>query len=181
MGLRESLEEPVSRYMSKEYARIGEDESVRLAALAMHKVGATEAIVMRGKTPAGIITERDVLYKVVAEGLVPDKVRSREVMSSPLETIDESSNVGEAISKMSKLGLRRLVVTRGGELVGLVTQKAVVSGPRGQHVAMPELAKPGGISCPYCDAVMKTQEELSKHIDQVHLGLGLLEGDRSKW
>ncbi len=35
--------------------------------------------------------------------------------------------------------------------------------------------------CPYCGATMKDQKELSKHIDQVHLGLGLLEGDKSKW
>ena len=181
MGLRESLDEPVSRYMSKEYARIGEDESVHLAAVAMQKAGTTEAIVMKGESPMGIITERDILYMVVAAGLSPQQVKSRDVMSSPLETIDEFASVGEAISKMSKLGLRRLVVTRVGKLVGLVTQKAVVSGPRGQHVPLPELARPGGISCPYCDAVLKSQQELSKHIDQVHLGLGLLEGDRSKW
>jgi CBS domain-containing protein len=181
MGLRESLDEPVLRYMSKDYARTEEDESVRLAAVTMQKIGATEAIVMRGKTPVGIITERDILYKVVAQGLAPERVKSGEIMSSPLESIDESANVGEALSKMSKLGLRRLAVTRGGELVGLVTQKAVVSGPREQHVSLPELTKPSGISCPYCNAVMKTQQELSKHIDQVHLGLGLLEGDRSKW
>ena len=136
---------------------------------------------MDGKTPLGIITERDILYKVVASGLVPQEVKSRDVMSSPLQTIEASSKVAEAISKMSKLGVRRLVVTRNGEMAGLVTQKAVVSGPRGQHVALPELGRPGGVSCPYCDAVMKTPEELSKHIDQVHLGPGLLEGDRSKW
>ena len=82
---------------------------------------------------------------------------------------------------MSKLGLRRLAVTRKGQLVGLLTQKAIVSGPLGQHVALPELAKPKAFSCPYCGASMNSREELSKHIDQVHLGLGLLEGDRSKW
>ena len=181
MGLRESLEEPVSRYMSKEYARVGEEESVHRAAVAMQKAGATEAIVMKGETPVGIITERDILYKVVAAGLSPQEAKSKDVMSSPLEPVDESAKVGDAIAKMSALGIRRLVVTRKGELVGLITQKAVVSGPRDQHVPLPELARPVGLSCPYCDAVMKTQQELSKHIDQVHLGLGLLEGDRTKW
>lgn len=180
MGLKESLDEPVSRFMSKEYAKVEEDRSVQEAAAAMQKGGVTEAIVMRGRSPVGIITERDILYKVVAEGRESGRVKSMDVMSSPLEGIDESAKVGEAISKMSKLGIRRLIVTRKGELVGLVTQKAVVSGPSGQ-VPLPELAKPQGISCPYCDAVLKSQQELSKHIDQVHLGLGLLEGDRSKW
>jgi CBS domain-containing protein len=180
MDLRESLDEPVSHYMTKGYVQVGEDEPVHEAAAAMQKVGATEAIVMKGKAPVGIITERDILYKVVARGLAPQQVKSKDVMSSPLQTIDESAKVAAAISKMSSLGLRRLVVTRGGEPVGMVTQKAVVSS-QGQGVPLPELAKPGGVSCPYCGAAMKTQADLSKHIDQVHLGLGLLEGDRSKW
>ncbi|HUH82670.1 MAG TPA: hypothetical protein VLX33_02185 [Nitrososphaerales archaeon] len=42
-------------------------------------------------------------------------------------------------------------------------------------------SEPAEFRCPYCDAVLKTQKELSKHIDQVHLGPGLLEGDQSKW
>lgn len=180
MGLRESLEEPVSRYMSKGYAQVAEDESVHRAAEAMQKAGATEAIVMKGSAPVGIITERDILYRVVAHGLAPQQVKSKDVMSSPLHTIDESAKVAEAISKMSTLGVRRLVVTRGGGLVGMVTQKAVVSG-QGQVVPIPELGKPGGVSCPYCSAVLNSQAELSKHVDQVHLGPGLLEGDRSKW
>jgi len=159
---------------------VEEGESVHRAAAAMQKVGATEALVMKGKAPVGIITERDILYKVVAQGLVPQQVMSKDVMSSPLQTIDESAKVADAISKMSSLGLRRLVVTRRGEPVGMVTQKAVVSG-QGRGVLLPELAKPDSMSCPYCGAVVKTQAELSKHIDQAHLGLGLLEGDRSKW
>lgn len=181
MGLKESLDEPVSSYMSRDFARVEGDGSAYEAAVAMQRVGATEAIVMKGKAPAGIITERDILYKVVAQGLVPQQVKAKDVMSSPLETIEESSRVADAISKMSTLGLRRLVVTRNGEVVGLVTQKAVVSGSKNLNVPLPELAKPGGVSCPYCDATMKSNQELSKHIDQAHLGMGLLEGDRTKW
>lgn len=167
--------------MSRDFARVGEEDSVQAAASAMQKLVVTEAIVMRGKLPVGIITERDILYKVVAGGRAPREVRAKEAMSSPLQTIEESAKVADAISKMSALGLRRLAVTRKGEVVGMVTQKAVVSGPRGQNVPLPELATPGGVSCPYCDAVMKSGEELSKHIDQVHVGKGLLEGDTSKW
>lgn len=35
--------------------------------------------------------------------------------------------------------------------------------------------------CPYCESVFKTENELSKHIDRIHIGSGLLEGDRTKW
>jgi CBS domain-containing protein len=181
MDLRESLNESVSIYMSKDYVKVAEDLSIDLAAAAMQKAGTTEAIVMKGDGPVGIVTERDILYKVVAPGLSPKEVKVNQVMSSPVETVDESAKVGEAISKMSKLGLRRLAVTRNGGLVGVVTQKAFVSGPIGQHVTLPELAKPKTLSCPYCNASMNSKEELSRHIDQVHLGMGLLEGNRSKW
>jgi CBS domain-containing protein len=181
MGLRESLEEPVSNFMSTSFGRIDADETIYRAAVAMQKSGSTEAVVTKGGAPVGIITERDIIYKVVAAGLSPQQVKVKDVMSSPVESVEESAKVLDAISKMSKLGIRRLGVTRDGKLVGLVTQKAMVSGHLGEHVTLPELAQPGKLSCPYCGATMKDQNELSKHIDQVHLGLGLLEGDKSKW
>ena len=181
MGLKESLEEPVSSFMTQGFVKVEADDSITRAAEAMTKLGATESIVMRSGSTVGIVTERDILYKVVAAGLSPQQVRAKDVMSSPLQTVDESAKALDAITKMSKLGLRRLVVTRKGEPVGMITQKAVVAGPRGEHFVLPELTSPKSFQCPYCDATMKTKEELSKHIDQVHLGPGLLEGDRSKW
>jgi len=181
VSLREDLERPVSKFMSTNFTKVGADETVAGAAKAMQKAGTTEAIVVKGGSPVGIITERDILYKVVAEGSHPSKVTVADVMSSPIETVEENSRVADAISKMSKMGLRRLGVTNKGVLVGLVTQKAMMSGTVSQAVALPELAPPDKLHCPYCDAVMKDGSELSKHIDQVHLGFGLLEGVKSKW
>ncbi|MFQ5940812.1 MAG: C2H2-type zinc finger protein [Nitrososphaerales archaeon] len=37
------------------------------------------------------------------------------------------------------------------------------------------------VKCPYCNSAFKDKDELSKHIDRVHTGSGLLEGDRGKW
>lgn len=181
MELKESLEAPVSSFMTQGFVKVGAEDTIYQAAEAMVRSGATEAVVMRNGSAVGIITERDILYRVVAKGLSPQQVKAKEIMSTPLQTVDETAKASEAISTMSKLGLRRLVVTRKGEPVGMVTQKAVVSGPRGEHVVLPELTSSKSFSCPYCDATMRTREELSKHIDQVHVGPGLLEGDRSKW
>lgn len=181
MDLRKSLDQPVSDYMSTGFARVSSDDSVADAAGVMQKAGATEAVVIRDDDPIGIVTERDILYKVVAAGLDPSTVKVREAMSAPVATIDSAAKVVDAISKMSKLGVRRLGVTRNGKLIGLVTQKAVVSGGLEQHVALPELASPNALACPYCGATMGDRDELSRHIDRAHLGLGLLEGDLSKW
>jgi CBS domain-containing protein len=181
VSLRESLDEPVSRYMSQGFAKVGVDESVYHAARVMQQNASTEAVVVKQESPVGIITERDILFKVVAAGLYPQQVKAGDIMSSPLECVEETSRVGDAIARMSKLGIRRLGVTRDGKIVGMITQKAVVSGNVGQ-IVLPELAVPDEFTCPYCNAVVKTKEELSKHIDRTHLGgAGLLEGDLSKW
>jgi CBS domain-containing protein len=182
MSLRESLNARVSNYMSQDYARIDSDDSVAAAAREMEDAGVTEALVLRGGAPVGIVTERDILYKVVAKGLAPTTIKVGDIMSSPVKTIDEASMVAEAIAEMTKLGIRRLGVTSKGKIVGMVTQKAMVSGRVQQNVPLPELVPPGAFACPYCNSVFQTVEELSKHIDHAHLGgPGLLQGGRSKW
>lgn len=179
MDLRKSLDEPLSSYLSKDFVKISMDDTVVEIARAMQKAGAGEAVVFRNSEPIGIVTERDILFKVVAIGKDPSKTRASDVMSSPVESIEESLKVGDAIAKMSRLGVRRLVVMRGRVAVGMVTQKQIVSGQG--KVELPELATPKGLACPYCGAMMKDADELSKHIDQLHVGEGLLKGDRRKW
>ncbi len=182
MGLTEALREPVSRYMSKGFAEVGAEESIYRAANVMKDNGSTEAIVVEGEVPVGIITERDILFKVVAAGLYPQQVKSREVMSTPLESVEDSSKVGDAIAKMSRLGIRRLGVTKDRKIVGMITQKAMISGSDQQQVRLPELATPEEYPCPYCNTIMKSSEDLSKHIDRTHMGgAGLLEGNTTKW
>ncbi|MGD0318445.1 MAG: CBS domain-containing protein [Nitrososphaerales archaeon] len=181
MDLRKSLDRPVSDYMMTSFVRVSFDDQVTDAARVMQKAGATEAVVVRGDDPIGIVTERDILYKVVAAGLDPSATKVRDVMNAPVATVDSAAKVVDAIAKMSKLGVRRLGVTRKGKLIGLVTQKAMVSGGLEQHVALPELASPNVLACPYCGETVGDRDELSRHIDHAHLGLGLLEGDLSKW
>ncbi len=182
VDLRESLEQPVSGFMSKNFTRVGEDETIYHAARAMKEAGTTEAVVVDGGSPVGIITERDILYKVVAVGLYSHIVKVKDVMSSPLETVESSAKAKDAIAKMSSLGIRRLGVTAGGKVVGIVTQKAVAAGGVDRSILLPELVAPSGFSCPYCGAEADTRDELSKHIDNAHMGgAGLLQGDVTKW
>ncbi len=181
MDLRGTLEEPVSEYMSTDFARVAAGDTVVSAARAMQTAGTTEAVVVRGGTPLGIVTERDILYKVVAAGSNPSSVTIGDIMSSPVAMIEESSKVGDAIAKMSELGVRRLGVTRKGKLVGVVTQKAMATGRVQGNVPLPELSSPHGIACPYCGEMAESREDLSRHIDRVHLGHRLLEGELGKW
>ncbi len=168
--------------MSKELTRVREDETIYHAARAMKSAGTTEAVVVDGGSPVGIITERDILYKVVAVGLYSHIVKVKDVMSSPLESVESSARAKDAIAKMSSLGIRRLGVTMNGKIVGIVTQKAVAAGGVDRNFPLPELVAPSGFTCPYCGAEAGTRDELSKHIDNAHMGgAGLLQGDITKW
>jgi CBS domain-containing protein len=175
------LEERVSGFTSQGFVQVKSDASITDAAKVMQKAGATEAVVFEGGSPIGIVTERDILYKVVATGADSSAITVSKIMSSPIESIDQESKVIDAIAKMSKLGVRRLGVTKEGKLVGLVTQKAMVSGGLHRSIGLPELAHPDTLACPYCGETMKDRNELSRHIDRVHVGLGLLEGNLQKW
>jgi CBS domain-containing protein len=180
LDLKDTLKEPVSKYVATAFATVSFDDSVTDAAKSMQRSKTTEAVVMNGDDAIGIITERDILYKVVATGMDPAQVKVRAVMSAPVATVDSGLAVAEAIAKMEKLGIRRLGVTSGSKFVGLITQTAVVTGKPGRQLVLPELAAPETIACPYCGAVVAAGE-LSTHIDHAHMGRGLLQGDTTKW
>jgi len=179
MDIRKSLDLAVSSYVSKEFVTVSTAASVAEAAKAMKKASTGEAVVINEGKPLGIVTERDILYKVVATGKNPSETEVSSIMTSPVETIGAESKVGDAIAKMSKLGVRRLLVMKNDRVEGIITQKRIVAGQ--ENVELPELVSPKGIACPYCGAMLKDAEELSKHMDQLHVGEGLLEGDRRKW
>jgi CBS domain-containing protein len=82
--------------------------------------------------PLGIITERDLVIRVLAKNLKPDAVKAKEIMTTPLVTIEPEETISEAARRMSKLDIRRLGVLYKGELVGLVSSKDILG-------VMPEL------------------------------------------
>ena len=73
----------------------------------------------------GIMTERDILRKVVAKGKNPDEVKVKAVMSYPIITIDANEDVIEASRKIEQHKIRRLIITENGEIVGIVTANSI--------------------------------------------------------
>lgn len=177
MNLREIMNDKVSKFLL-ELVTVPSGTTVSEAARIMGEKGVTELVVTKDGEPIGIITEKDLVYRVLAPGVLPSAPVDR-VMSVPIQTIDENANVAEAVSKMIKLNIRRLVVTRNGKVVGIVTQKALLLA-EGQKLGLPELFKPKEIACPYCGALMETADLLSRHIDDFHIGKGVLEGNVTK-
>jgi len=87
--------------------------------LSKNKVGS--AVVVKKDEIVGIITDRDILDKVVAKGRDPKTVKVQEVMTENPITIEDDYEVQDAIDKMMDKGIRRLLVTRLGKPIGFVT------------------------------------------------------------
>ena len=82
--------------------------------------------------PIGIITERDLVIRVVSKNLKPDVVTAKEIMTAPLITIEPEATISDAARRMSRLDVRRLGVLYKGDLVGIISSKDILN-------VMPEL------------------------------------------
>jgi len=118
----------VKDVMSSPVVTIEEDEPVNRVAELMDKQGLGCIIVTNkeGK-PIGIITERDLVVRVLAKNVVPSSVKANEVMTSPLITIEPEETIHEAARRMSRLNIRRLGVVYKGQLVGLLSSKDILA------------------------------------------------------
>jgi len=100
---------------------------VRDAARLMVEKGIGSLIANRDGLPFGIVTERDLMEKIAAEGVDPTKMTVSEVMTAPLTTVDAGSSIIDAARRMVEKRVKRLVVTDQEKIVGIVTQTDLVS------------------------------------------------------
>jgi CBS domain-containing protein len=88
----------------------------------MNKHGRGAIVIVDSKNhPIGIITERDIVRRVVSAGKDPNKVTASEVMSKPVISVDPEMSIYNAALTMTKYSIRRLPVVRDTVLYGIVT------------------------------------------------------------
>jgi len=123
----------VKDVMSSPVITIDENAPANRVAELMDKHGLGCIIVTskEGK-PLGIITERDLVRRVLAKNIKPNSFNAKEVMTSPLITVEPDEKISEVARKMSRLNIRRLAVMYKGQLVGVLSSKDVLG-------VMPEL------------------------------------------
>jgi CBS domain-containing protein len=201
------LSENIGKFASlREFITLDEDTIVAEAAKVMRDKDTSYTLVVskNSKEPIGIVTERDMLYRVLAENLGPYKVTLKKIMSTPLITIDHQSSVADAVSLMRSKHIRRLVVTENQtgdssdtsssnndrkQVIGIVSLMSITGNSPSNSIELAELEVSPDIVqkenikivCPYCQSKFQTTAEMSKHIDQIHIGKGLLEGDLRQW
>ncbi len=95
------------------------------AAKLMREKKIGNVIVVEKKQPTGILTESDILKKIVAEGKNANEILVKEIMSTPIIVTDPYIPVEEAMKTMGKCNIRRLPVVENGELIGIITHKDI--------------------------------------------------------
>jgi len=116
----------VKDYMRKDISTIDSGSSATEASKTMSTDKVGYIIVLEKGRPVGIVTERDLVLKVMAEDRNPNETKIAECMSSPLVTIDPDSHIEEAVEIMKKHGFRRLPVVKNSIIYGIFTARDLV-------------------------------------------------------
>jgi CBS domain-containing protein len=97
------------------------DAPAAAVACKMNDRSVGSVVVLDGDKPIGMITDRDLVTRVLCKGQDPLKTTARDVMSAPITTISEGADALRAASRMREAHVRRLpILDEGGELVGIV-------------------------------------------------------------
>jgi len=103
--------------------------SEAVSLMAKHKVGSLlvrrDEDALLGLT-AGIVTEADLLEKVLSQGLNPKKINVENIMTTPIIAVDSQTSLDEAIELMIKKNIRRLPVEEKGKIIGIIVDRDIV-------------------------------------------------------
>ena len=112
----------VADIMAKTVLAVDLNTNVKDCSRAMAKRGVSCSVVTQVNRAIGIVTERDLVSKVLADAVDPTKVFVKDIMSTPLITVSPDASLTDAASQMAEYRVRRLVVVNmSGSMVGIIT------------------------------------------------------------
>ncbi|MDV3244339.1 MAG: CBS domain-containing protein [Nitrososphaerales archaeon] len=124
------LDVPAGSIARRELIVIDGNRSVIEAAKLMVEKKRGSILVSREGEIVGILTERDILRKVVSKSLDSSSTKAKDVMTSPPVTIEQVRPLREAIDLMNRKGIRRMLVTDRGKIVGIFTLRDIIKHTR---------------------------------------------------
>ena len=145
----------------------------------------------------GLVSKSDILFKVAAKNLPLNKVKLREIMSSPVYSLPPHSTLQDALNYMDKYDIKQIIVSTGSTILGIMKRASIYENVQKASMSTVEtltegapmcIINPNAVKyvkdlstakavCPYCESPFDDKNTLSKHIDRLHGGAGLLEGD----
>lgn len=115
----------VSETMDPHPATAADDPSVLEAARTMRDRGVGYLLMLDGGRLRGLLTERDILTKVVADGKDPSTTPCSAIMTATVATIGPEADILTALAEMRTRRIRRLPVLDNGTLVGIITERGI--------------------------------------------------------
>lgn len=121
----------VRDFMSKNVKTVRTDATVKEAVSKMNKFRIGSIIVTQGKKPVGIITERDILEKIVEPCMEPTAIKAKEIMSSPVMFTSPEVSIEDAARLMAAKKIKKLAIAENGKLIGIITSMDLMrAGPK---------------------------------------------------
>ena len=183
-------------------ALIMEGEKTVLDAInKMQEKDAKVVLISHQGEAIGIVSKSDILFKVAAKNLSLNKVKLREIMSAPVYSLPPHSTLQDALDHMDKYNIKQIIVSAGSAILGILRRANIYENV--QKISMSSvdtltegapmcIINPNAVKyvkdlstakavCPYCESPFDDKGALSKHIDRLHGGAGLLEGDTRQY
>ena len=111
----------VEEIMTRDPQTVSADDPVVDAARIMRDRDIGDVIVLQNGDVGGIVTDRDIAIRGVADGRDPQSTSVSEVCTTGIEAIEPSASVDDALRKMREADIRRLPVVEGGRAVGIIS------------------------------------------------------------
>jgi len=138
----------VNEVMTPQVELVGPKDSIQQAAKAMARIDAGVLPVAEDDRLVGMITDRDIAIRAVAEGLDPARTVVKDIMSPEVRYCFDDDDVADVADNMAEQQVRRLpVVNREKRLVGIISLADIARErePRAAGEALQGIARPGGL------------------------------------
>jgi CBS domain-containing protein len=191
------LSAPIEHFINTNVVILESDKFTDQALNVMKDRDVRSVLVSHVGEVVGIVSKTDILFKVMSQGRNPGKVRLREIMTSPVLAVNPHNTVQETLSIMDKHIIRQVIISSHSSVLGMVSRDDIFEKIHMATVSTAHTAIKGtpvciinpkaivymrdpstaSLMCPYCESPFDTKEGLSNHIDRLHSGSGVLEGD----
>ena len=120
--------DPIKSFMvpSEKFITVERDTDVQTAARLMRDRRISSLFVTNGKEIVGILTDTDMVRRVVAAGVDTLTTTAEKIMSAPILTIEEDKTVLDVSDLMANTHIRHLGVTQSGKLVGMISVRDIL-------------------------------------------------------
>ncbi|MDO7722505.1 MAG: CBS domain-containing protein, partial [Nitrosopumilus sp.] len=108
--------------MQKNVITIELEKTAQYASTILKDNDISFLVVVEDSKPVGIVSERDIVRKIVAENKEASKIQLESIMSKKFKWVEPNSSIESAVQKMLNNNIRRLVVLEDENLVGVITQ-----------------------------------------------------------